>query len=103
MLDTGASICIVPPSLAAALGLSSNNRITTRGFDVVGGKRVTMDVHRMKQVRVGSAEARNVPVAVAGVGLASRYVLLGLSFIGRFDSTTVDFDGGRVLFRSRGK
>ena len=101
MLDTGAAVCIVPPSVGAALGCNSgNNSIGTQNFHVVGGALVPMNVHRLQSMRVGTAEAYNVLIAVGNPGPALRLVLLGLSFMGRFGTITVDLKGNRVLFRA---
>ena len=101
MLDTGAAVCIVPPSVAAALGLKSGNKIGQRAFDVVGGDRVSMDMHCLQSLRVGSAEAYNILIAVAKPGPALRFALLGMSFMERFGTTTVDLNGDRVVFRAK--
>jgi predicted aspartyl protease len=101
MLDTGAAVCIVPPGLAAALGYNDGNRIAVQNFQVVGGGLVPMNLHRLQSLRVGTAEAYNVLIAAAHPGPAVRFVLLGMSFMERFSTTTVDLDGGRVLFRAK--
>lgn len=101
MLDTGAALCIVPPSFARSLGFHSGNRHGVKVFDVVGGGQVSMDLHRLSYLRVGTSEAYNVPFAVALPGPKWRIVLLGLSFVEKFGTTTVDLDEERVVFRSK--
>jgi hypothetical protein len=59
-----------------------------------------MDVHQLDYLRVGSAKAWSVMIAVYNTVPKSRYMLVGLSFISKF-RTTFDFDEKRVLFRSR--
>jgi predicted aspartyl protease len=51
MIDTGASICVVPPSIARALGFESHNRLRQRRVNVVGGQ-VKMDMHRLQYMKV---------------------------------------------------
>lgn len=99
LIDTGATYCIVPPSIARVLGFNSGNRIGTEKTNIVGSQ-VEMDVHRLEYVRVGSAKAWSVMFAVYNAVPRTRYMLVGLSFIGKF-RTTFDFDEERVVFRSR--
>jgi predicted aspartyl protease len=99
LMDTGATHCIVPPSAARALGFNSGNRIRTETTTVVGSQ-VEMDVHRLHYLRVGSAKAWSVTIAVYNAVPGARYILVGLSFMRQF-RTTFDFDERRVLFRAR--
>lgn len=99
MIDTGATHCIVPPSIARALGFHSSDRIGTEPTSTVGGQ-VLMDLHRIEYLRVGSAKAYRVVFAVHNTIPGTRWMIVGLSFIRKF-TTTVDFDENRVLFRSR--
>ena len=99
LIDTGASLCIVPPSIARVLEFHSGNRIRTEKTNIVGGQ-VEMDVHRLEYLKVGSAKAWSVMIGVHNTIPNSRYMLVGLSFMSRF-RTTFDFKEGRVLFRSR--
>jgi predicted aspartyl protease len=99
LIDTGATHCIVPPSIARVLGFRSSNRIRTQTTNIVGSQ-VEMDVHRLEYLKVGSAKAWSVMIAVYNAVPRTRYMLVGLSFVGKF-RTTFDFDEERVLFRSR--
>jgi predicted aspartyl protease len=54
LIDTGATMCVVPPSIASALGFGSHNR--QRDVNVVGDQ-VKMDMHRLDYMKVGSAKA----------------------------------------------
>lgn len=102
VIDTGSTLCIVPPTIARLLGFDSSNRLESGPLGVIGGGSVEMDVHRLEWVRVGSARAFNVKMGVTNTfaGPGSRQMLVGLAFISQF-RTTFDFDGGRVLFRSK--
>jgi predicted aspartyl protease len=99
MIDTGATFCVVPPSIARVLNFDSSNRLWQRAVSVVGGQ-VMMDMHRLESVKVGSARAYSVMFGVHDTFPKSRTVLIGLPFIRQF-RTTFDFDENRVLFRSR--
>jgi len=99
LLDTGATYCVVPASVAFSLGFNERNRLGKQAVDVVGG-RVEMDLHKLEYVRAGTAQVYRVSFCVGDLGPASRFMLLGLSFVENF-TTTLDFDRGRVLFRSR--
>jgi hypothetical protein len=59
-----------------------------------------MDMHRPEYLQVGSAKVRDVIFGVQSTGRTTRYMLVGLTFIGKF-RTIFDLDGCRVLFRSR--
>lgn len=99
VIDTGATYCVVPPSIARVLGFDSSNRLWRRTIDVVGGH-VEMDMHRLEYVQVGSAKAYSVMFGSHDIFPRSRNMLVGLSFIKEF-RTTFDFHDNRVLFRSR--
>jgi len=99
LIDTGATYCIVPPSTARALGFHSGDRIRAETISVIGGQ-VEMDLHMLAYLKVGSAKAYRVMFGVYNAVPGARYILVGLSFIKQF-RTTLNFDEGRVLFRSR--
>ena len=99
MIDTGTTDCIVPPSIARALGFYPENRIRRQPTNTLGSQ-VQMDLHRLEYLRVGSAKAWNVRVGVHTTMPGSRWMIVGLSFMRQF-RTTFDFDEGRVLFRAR--
>jgi predicted aspartyl protease len=100
VIDTGSTMCVVPPIFADTLGFDSSNRLEEGPVGVIGGGYVRMDVHRLEWVRVGSAKAYNVKFGVQKTLPESRMMLVGLTFIKQF-RTIFDFDGGRVVFRSR--
>jgi len=100
ILDTGATHCIVPPSLADTLGFHSGNRLGVVTTHAVGGAR-RADRHCLEYVKAGTARANRISFLIDELGPAYRFVaLLGLTFIKNF-TTTVNFDENRVLFRSR--
>jgi predicted aspartyl protease len=55
VIDTGATMCIVPPIFARQLGFDSSNRLRGGPIRVIGGSIVQIDEHRLEWVRVGSA------------------------------------------------
>jgi predicted aspartyl protease len=102
VIDTGSTFCVVPPVFARLLGFDYSNRLEGRRVNVIGGGSVEMDIHRLEWVRVGSARAFDVMMGVAEsfAGPGSRKMLVGLTFIKQF-RTIFDFNGDRVVFRSR--
>jgi predicted aspartyl protease len=100
VIDTGATVCVVPPIFARALGFDSSNRLGGGPVQVIGGGSAEMDIHRLEWVKVGSAKAYDVEIGVANTFAGSLRMLVGLTFIKQF-RTTLDFDGRRVIFRSR--
>ena len=97
MIDSGATFCVVPPSVAHILGFNYSNRISAQRVNVVGGQ-VMMDIHTLEYLRVGTAQVHHVRFGVCGTGPGSRFMLVGLSFMQHF-RTTLDLHGVRVLFR----
>jgi predicted aspartyl protease len=98
MIDTGASICIVPPSIAQALGFESHNRLRQRWLNVIG-KQVKVDMHRLEYMKVGSAKAYGVSFGAYNTFPGSRMPLVGLTFMDKFTTITFDLAGKRVVFR----
>jgi predicted aspartyl protease len=101
VIDTGATLCVVPPIFARALGFDYSNRLEGGPIKVIGGGSVQMDIHRLEWVKVGSAKAYDVRIGVADTFAESLRMLVGLTFIRQFLTTTFDFEQRRVLFRSR--
>ena len=103
VIDTGATLCIVPPIFARLLGFDPSNRLRGGPIRVIGGSTVQIDEHRLEWVRVGSARAFDVKMGVARTfeGPGARKMLVGLTFIKQF-RTVFDFERNRVLFRARG-
>ena len=102
VIDTGSTLCVVPPIFARRLGFEYSNRLDGGPVNVIGGGSVQMDVHRLEWVRVGSAKAYDVKMGVQKTfaGSGSRLTLVGLTFISQF-RTIFDFNRDRVVFRSR--
>ena len=97
--DTGATYCVVPRRTARRLGFTEENRLRSVSTSVVGGDE-RMDLHTMEFVKAGTAMAYRVDFLVGEIKHLNRPVmLLGLSFMRNFTTTTLDLEGGRVLFR----
>jgi len=80
LLDTGATRVALPDSLANELGLESEG---SAWFRTANG-RVRGDLATLERVSLAGLEARNVPGSISP-GLEDDMVLLGMSFLGRFD------------------
>lgn len=98
LIDTGASMCVVPPSISDALGFEPRNRLRQRRVNVVGGQ-VNMDMHRLEDMKVGSAKAYNVVFGVYSTFSEPRITLVGLTFMEKFATVTLDFAEKHVVFR----
>lgn len=99
-LDTGATYCIVPASTATLLGFRKENRLGVVMANAVGGRKEYMDRHALEFVRAGTARAHRIDFLVGSAGPDYRFLmLLGLSFIRRFEAMTLDLAANRVVFR----
>lgn len=81
IVDTGASMTMIPASVASRLGLDSKRAplIDVRGVGgVINGRLIEID-----SLRVGNAEARNFDVVIIDDGLRGMG-LLGADFLSRF-------------------
>jgi clan AA aspartic protease (TIGR02281 family) len=98
VVDTGASLCVLSPELAADLGVRPGPRAEMVPMQVVGGvtagPRVTI-----ASVRVGDAEVENVAAVIHSIGPGIDG-LLGNTFLGRF-TVTLDPDRSVLVLRSR--
>jgi aspartyl protease family protein len=98
VVDTGASLCVVAPEVAADLGVRPGPGAEMIPMQVVGGvtagPRITL-----ASVRVGDAEVENVAAVIHSIGPGIEG-LLGNSFLGRF-TVTVDPGRGVLILRPR--
>ncbi len=89
------------PYVANLLGFHEGNRLGVQKYNVVGGGTRKSDQHRLEHMRVGTAKAHRISFIVEDFGPEFRFfILLGLSFIRKFATTTVNLDANWVLFRS---
>jgi hypothetical protein len=75
VIDTGATLCIVPPIFARQLGFDSSNGLRGGPIRVIGGSTVQINEHRLEWVRVGSAMAYDVEIGVCTTFAGSRNML----------------------------
>jgi len=97
IIDTGASDVLVPKAVADQLGLDTGPEGRRKVYSTANG-RVEQAVVMLDSVRLGTAEARQVP---ASVSPHMRIGLLGLSFFNRF-SYNIDAAAGVVTLRPNG-
>ena len=89
LVDTGASVTLVSPALAKRVGIEPVAGIAGTTLQTVAGQTVGA-AGFIRSVRVGSVEARDVPVIIHDPGLDVDGIL-GNSFLGRF-AVTFDTD-----------
>ncbi len=82
MLDTGATTIAIPASIAANLELPRGREINTRTANGVATAYAT----RLDQVSVGNIALSNVAAGVSP-GLATKEILLGMSFLKHIEFT----------------
>ncbi|MEM1345557.1 MAG: TIGR02281 family clan AA aspartic protease, partial [Pseudomonadota bacterium] len=96
MIDTGASMVLVPYEDAVAMGFKAETLSFSMPVSTANGQSSVAPV-RLKTLRIGPIVIDDVPAAVAPPGrLASP--LLGMSFLERLSETT--FRGDRLILRA---
>jgi clan AA aspartic protease (TIGR02281 family) len=95
MLDTGADLTVLTKQVAEALRIPSMDHLPKRQFGTAGGM-VNFPITSLRSLRVGTAEARDVIVAIDIDGHMP-VGLLGMTFLRRF-KMTVDHQHGQVTF-----
>jgi len=101
IVDTGADITILSHEVARNMGILPSDINSTVTLNTVGGS-VRADVFRVGAISVGTAEVKNVPVAVHTMPDAPPQVdgLLGLTFLDKF-LVTLDAQKGELHLRKR--
>ena len=95
LLDTGADFTVLTKQVARDLRLSSLDHLPTQEFKTAGGT-VRLPIATLQSLRVGSAEARDVEVAIDVDGHMPMG-LLGMTFLRHF-KVTIDHQRGQVTF-----
>jgi clan AA aspartic protease (TIGR02281 family) len=95
LLDTGADFTVLTKQVARDLRLSSLDHLPTQEFKTAGGA-VWFPIAALQSLRVGTAEARDVEVAIDIDGHMPMG-LLGMTFLRHF-KVTVDHQRGQVTF-----
>jgi aspartyl protease family protein len=96
LVDTGASVTLVSPALAKTLGLAIDGATPATELQTVAGNTAGAAAV-LASVKLGAAEARDVPAVIHAPGLDVDGIL-GNSFLGRF---IVTLDSDRRLLRLR--
>jgi clan AA aspartic protease (TIGR02281 family) len=101
IVDTGADITILSHKVALDLGITPSASTPTVTLNTVGGS-VRADLIRLSTLAVGTAEVRNVSVAVHTLPDAPPEVdgLLGLTFLDKF-LVTLDAQKGELHLSKR--
>lgn len=95
LIDTGASMVLLPFEEAERLGLKPDDLDFTMPVNTANGKSTVAPV-TLETVRIGSIEVRNVRAAVAHPGRL-KMGLLGMSFLDKLTETS--FRGDRLYLR----
>jgi clan AA aspartic protease (TIGR02281 family) len=98
MLDTGATYTVLTKQTAHNLGITRLERLPKHPFLTPGGP-ISSPITTLKSIRVGTAEAQNVSVAIDAEGHLP-LGLLGMTFMRHF-KVTVDQAQGQVTFERR--
>lgn len=97
LVDTGASVTLVSPQLARQLALRARPEAAPTSLHTVAGP-ATGASTILASIRLGAAEARNVPAVIHDPGIELDGIL-GNSFLGRF-VLTLDADRKLLHLRS---
>jgi len=98
VVDTGATLCVLSPALAEAVGVEPKPEAPVIQLQTVNG-RASGRLVSIPSVRVGDAEARGVAAVILPLG-PDLDGLLGNSFLARF-GVTLDADRGLLLLHPR--
>jgi clan AA aspartic protease (TIGR02281 family) len=95
LLDTGADFTVLTMQVARDIRLYALEHLPTQEFNTAGGT-VRFPIARLQSLRVGTAEARDVEVAIDIDGHMPMG-LLGMTFLRHF-KVTVDHQRSQVTF-----
>jgi predicted aspartyl protease len=101
IIDTGATISLIPSGAATALGLRVTRNTPVRGVTGVAGVTLAYEVV-LKSIELKGFEVRNIPVLVVDMPGASDVGLLGNDFLKNFD-IEIDNQNGILKLRPRNK
>ena len=98
ILDTGASIIVLPSSMIEELGFKPHE-LKSGTANTANGP-VPIRIGKLQQVQIGNAKAREVAVGfIADDKIGNKY-LLGMSFLNRF-RVTIDDDVNRLTLLAK--
>lgn len=98
LVDTGASMVMIPYEQVAAIGIDPATLAYTVPVTTANGPSTVAPI-RIASIRIGPIVVSDVPAAVAQPGRL-RTGLLGMSFLDRLSETT--FRGDRLILRQQG-
>lgn len=84
MLDSGASLISLPPSVAAKFGLKPSDKDPKIILQLADGREIDGRLMKLASVRVGKFQVDNVECAVLGDEAVAAEPLLGMSFLEHF-------------------
>jgi clan AA aspartic protease (TIGR02281 family) len=93
LLDTGADFTVLTKQVARDIRLSALDHLPSQEFKTAGGA-VRLPIATLQSLRVGTAEARDVEVAI-DIDDHMPMGLLGMTFLRHF-KVTVDHQRGQV-------
>jgi clan AA aspartic protease (TIGR02281 family) len=99
LLDTGASLIVLPESVAREVGIDLDKEQSTVQLKVADGRLINATSAVLKSVSVQSSEAKDVEVAVIPDILAKSGInngVLGMSFLKRFNFK-VDYSQKKLI------
>jgi aspartyl protease family protein len=98
LVDTGASVCVISPKLASAVGIKPRRAARSVTLETLSG-RTTGPLVTLRSVQVGEARAKDVHAVVHAIGPGIDGIL-GNSFLSRY-TVTVDPERGVLRLRPR--
>lgn len=99
IIDTGATISLIPSSAAESLGLRVTRNTPVRGVSGVAGVTLAYEVI-LKSIELRDFEVKNIPVLVVDMPNADDMGLLGNDFLKNFD-IEIDNRNGILKLRPR--
>jgi clan AA aspartic protease (TIGR02281 family) len=95
IVDTGAALCAISPELAESLGIRPEADARVIALETANG-RTSGRLVRIASIRVGEAEAVNVPAVMVASANLGNSGILGMSFLSRY---AVTIDSARRLLK----
>ena len=105
VLDTGASFCVLTPDTARAAGVLRAAKIPTA---IGAGGRVNAGLAKLRTLRLGPHEARNLEVALISLDEVEKHVgvkvagLIGYNFLKKY-IVTIDYPARRLWLKRPGR
>jgi aspartyl protease family protein len=98
LVDTGASVCVIAPSLARELGIGTSSEARTIELETLSG-RTSGSLVTIPSLRVGGLEGQDVPAVIHDTGPRMDGIL-GNTFLARF-TVTLDPDRRVLILKPR--